>query len=74
MADLREIVMRGKKEGRDYRQFRTLVLSLGGVEEVVSVCCFRAHPSLSTVELLAFATQSSTRARGYGRILAAGTL
>ena len=69
MADIKEMVLRLKREGRDYRQFRTMVLQ-DASKAVISVCCFKAHPSTQGVELLAFATIASSRKQGYGRLMA----
>ena len=77
MADLPEIVYSVKKEGRDYTEYRTMVLcqnaagtgAASQIGKVLSAASFRVHSF--GMELIAFATKPEFRAQGNGRMLTA---
>ena len=67
LQDSKEIVYSKQREGRDYRNLRTLVLTSGNVVvSVASVGCHRYNDEM-VVEIMALATSRAHRRKGHGR-------
>lgn len=71
LVDLKAIVNSQNKEGRNYEQFRTIVLCSQD-QSVLGAACVKCHKTehCGAMEVLAFGIDPNCRKQGYGTLLA----